>query len=183
MTFKRLFASTAALMLLSLWPAHRAIGQTQVPNPEHSSQSDHSPSPTVEQRQRSDERERTRIISDLIGLPHIQSANIVVRCRQTHRSESWQSSYYRESYSSQAAIQDRLDSHSNRAVEIEIHGECEQVRVWISSPHQPDEFYPRRPGFGRDSAHDTWLDDHSPSDDLPWLIRTGSGWDWFLRRH
>lgn len=183
MTFKWLFASTAALMLLSFWPAHRAIGQTHVPNPEHSSQSDHSPSQTVEQRQRSDERERARIISDLIGLPHRQAANIVVRCRQTHRSESRQSSYYSESYSSQSAIQDRLDSHSDRTVEIEIHGECEQMRVRLGSPHQSDEFYPGRPGSGRDRAHDTWLDERSTSDDLPWLIRTGSGWDWFLRRH
>ncbi|MEL6489776.1 MAG: hypothetical protein AAFQ95_07415 [Cyanobacteria bacterium J06621_3] len=73
-------------------------------------------------------------------------------------------------------------------VVIEIQGNCDAIRVDIDADSSWDEYIPDDLETSR--GYEEWRESirgrrrygERPEEAYPWLTRTGSGWDWLIRR-
>jgi hypothetical protein len=204
MRLKHFFLLATALMLLPVSPvqaqsdsynnpANNSPANNPLPNPPPIV-TPISPPPNAERI------ERDRIVSDLIRSPQQTSSSVTVRCQEPSFSNSWQSESHHSQFqqnghsefhhselhehefeSSNRSIREQLFEQSENGVEIEIYGQCDDVRVQIGQPAQT--IYPAPLNQSSPSHPAVWSAEYNPSDLAPWLTRTGSGWNWFLRQN
>ena len=128
---------------------------------------------------------------------------ILLRCRKTSSTENhsfeeqmeshtFHSESFAEQYESRRSpireiLRNRQASSSEQTpIVIEIQGDCDAIRVGIGAERSQAELFPgelNHPG-DYEALYEMLRDRHDalPDSAHPWLIRPGSGWDWFLRQ-
>lgn len=190
----QIFVLGTVLMLL---PAFAANAQTPVNDAQFSSQSyevhessTQSSEFTTEPgsvvrtgRERSDRTERSQITADLLNYPSSQRPRILVRCRQEsffdELSEGLPDRPQREQASSYSSIRELLSNREDEEIVIEVRGNCNDIRIQIEAARQQAQPYSGQLSHPEAYPYPIWNEEPDRDD---WLTRTGSGWDWFLRR-
>ena len=77
-------------------------------------------------------------------------------------------------------------SSSSHSLRIEIDGQCDDIQLQVempSSPSHPPQPLPY-PNQGQPPSIEQymeWYEDQMMEENIPWIIRPGSGWHWLLR--
>lgn len=124
--------------------------------------------------------DRTRIIHELIDYPYPESPQIVIRCQQNfvHQHDAYSAEIHS---SNNALVRELLNDHGHQAIAIDIQGQCQAVRIYLDGDRHTFDVYPGLLNHHNSDYDQHWDPDYPSQYYVPWLIREGSGWDWFLR--
>ena len=121
--------------------------------------------------------------------------SVIVRCdqraRYEHEFEEFIDDIDRDRSTIREILRDRSSSSSSsssssHSLRIEIDGQCDDIQLQVempSSPSHPAQPLPY-PNHGQPPSIEQymeWYEDQMMEENIPWIIRPGSGCHWLLR--